>query len=778
MTGAPIPAGDIRFYDGYKPGLEAGDYTLTAVQKTDSTDHPLSDQTKATQAFSVAAPRFALDPIEVQSVFPPANSTGQYDQKLPNIVLRERSLPWERELAEDFPAPPIPNAPAYPWVALLVLEADDIIPPTGGAAGAGPNPTLVGSYAVSDFIAPADPAILKTHLGTQREDEANCHAIDISTATFTRLTPRLADLPWLAHVRQVGVEDKVTGIAQSDGWFSVVIANRFPNVAAAQAAGLRFIAHLVSLEGLASYLVDQPSWPAGVTTVRLASLASWTFTSMPDGLDFKALMTNLTAGQPAGGDGLRLRLPGPWNPPPPGQQAAPLPAPGTPAGDVAMALAQGYAPLHYETRVGDQSYAWYHGALVPHPVPPIAAGTAFASAAAATIYDSGSGTFDFSYASCWETGRLMALRDRAYATAQQRARKTLRRMVNMVRGRAGAAGGPAVLPAQALAAEARGISRPFGRWLSTDAAEALPRPGKAATAPAAAPAAAAPAVPAVQSLRALHARPEIFEMAEAHVAAAATQSGPMASVIDWLGRLQLLEGVPFVHLVPDARMLPPESIRFFYVDPNVLAALSDGAQSVGVQSTRDAAQQGLVRGALKRAAVASARARRPALFGRTAALEASAGGPVAGFLLRSAAVSGWPGLEVKAFLDKGGTQPIDSLRLDHIANDVLIGLYAQVPARIDIEEPKEGLAFGVEDEWAVTLRHLSGASVGQQIAGAAATLDASFRRNDVLQVDVWQKHLIGLSQLSGDASIWGPAGFALQMISSPERMIFDNGGTP
>jgi hypothetical protein len=348
-------------------------------------------------------------------------------------------------------------------------------------------------------------------------------------------------------------------------------------------------------------------------------------------------------------------------------------------------------------------------------------------------------------------------------------------MVNLVRERARPGSGPALLPADVLAPDARGVSRSFGRWLATDAAQSLPKPGKAATVPAAAPAAAAQAAPAVESLRALYARPELHQMAEAHVAAAGAQSGPMGSVADWLGRLQLLEGVPFVHLVPDARMLPPESIRFFYVDPNALAALSDGAQSIGVQSTRDAAQQSLVRGALGRAAMARARARRPALFGRTAALDAPASGPVAGFLLRSAAVSGWPGLEVKAFLDPEGTQPVESLRLEHIANDVLIGLYPQVPARIDIEEPKEGLAFGVEDEWAVTLRHLSGADVGQQIAGAAATLDPGFRPNDVLQVDLWQKHLIGLSQLSGDASIWGPAGFALQMISAPERMIFDNG---
>src|ERR1044072_2152613 len=49
----------------------------------------------------------------------------------------------------------------------------------------------------------------------------------------------------------------------------------------------------------------------------------------------------------------------------------------------------------------------------------------------------------------------------------------------------------------------------------------------------------------------------------------------------WLGRLRNLEGVPFNYLVPDERMLPPESIRFFRIDRAWLDCLADGAFSVG-----------------------------------------------------------------------------------------------------------------------------------------------------------------------------------------------------
>ena len=48
----------------------------------------------------------------------------------------------------------------------------------------------------------------------------------------------------------------------------------------------------------------------------------------------------------------------------------------------------------------------------------------------------------------------------------------------------------------------------------------------------------------------------------------------------WLARLRLLEGVPFAYLVADSELLPPESIRFFYLDRNWTDALVQGALSV------------------------------------------------------------------------------------------------------------------------------------------------------------------------------------------------------
>ena len=115
-------------------------------------------------------------------------------------------------------------------------------------------------------------------------------------------------------------------------------------------------------------------------------------------------------------------------------------------------------------------------------------------------------------------------------------------------------------------------------------------------------------------------------------------------VANWLGQLQLLYGVPFVHLVADARMLPDESIRFFYFDQNWIDALTDGAMNIGLGSSKESAAQRALTQQLEQMAAAAALAYRAKSLGQTP--PAPVNGPHAGLLIRSALVSGWPGLVV------------------------------------------------------------------------------------------------------------------------------------
>lgn len=172
----------------------------------------------------------------------------------------------------------------------------------------------------------------------------------------------------------------------------------------------------------------------------------------------------------------------------------------------------------------------------------------------------------------------------------------------------------------------------------------------------------------------------------------------------WLVRLRLLDGVPFANLVVDTELLPEESIRWFYLDRRWTDALVQGALSVGTVNSDDrvqlASRYDQVRDELDteernvRRAPAS-----PRLGG---AVEA-----VSGFILRSRAVSGWPGLHVRAFTSDpaqadDAKYPEDDpnrmrlLRLERLAPAVLLCLFDGIPSVVHIEEPRQGVQFGFD----------------------------------------------------------------------------------
>ncbi len=188
-----------------------------------------------------------------------------------------------------------------------------------------------------------------------------------------------------------------------------------------------------------------------------------------------------------------------------------------------------------------------------------------------------------------------------------------------------------------------------------------------------------------------------------------------AEVVDWLARLRLLHGVPFAYLVPDADLLPPESIRFFWLDRDWTDAAVEGALSAaGAHSqVRSAAvaQDGATRQMLdKRERNVSPHIELPEGVRRQ-----PSGGPVGsaehhvgeipydtldgapevvtGFLLRSRAVSGWPGIGVRGLRDG---RELRLLRVERLAPAVLLVLFDGLPDEVHVEEPRRGLQFGVD----------------------------------------------------------------------------------
>lgn len=182
-----------------------------------------------------------------------------------------------------------------------------------------------------------------------------------------------------------------------------------------------------------------------------------------------------------------------------------------------------------------------------------------------------------------------------------------------------------------------------------------------------------------------------------------TSPPPPKAVQDWLGQLGMLLGVPFENLVPDARMLPTESMRFFYVDTNWIESLVDGALSTGVHSDRDIRYHRVMRTVVSKVTDEAAGKLRMRQRGELAENQGEPPETLvldsrvrAGFVMRSALVSGWPGMAVQAFdgTDENTATKLTPLRIERLAPDVLLAIFADVPRMVVVHEPEEGLHFG------------------------------------------------------------------------------------
>jgi hypothetical protein len=264
-------------------------------------------------------------------------------------------------------------------------------------------------------------------------------------------------------------------------------------------------------------------------------------------------------------------------------------------------------------------------------------------------------------------------------------------------------------------------------------------------------------------------------------AASQTPASPPDVVVQWLGSLMSLQGVPFSYLVPDEGMLPPESIRFFQVDANWLYALVEGATSVGRSSSAVQAHDAAYGRMLHTAGMKAARLKR----GTPSSVNDGDGPPViSGFLLRSAVVSGWPGLEVAAFDSNMGALPL--YRMDLISPSMLLYMVTGSIAYVNIYEPPEGLHFGVEESGGKLLRYVTvpsskeGVVPGDTIDVAPVTVN--YRGPGVLKINALATALsagLQANDANNDPNTNNPrpftsAEFAVQMVEGTQSVFFQN----
>jgi hypothetical protein len=274
----------------------------------------------------------------------------------------------------------------------------------------------------------------------------------------------------------------------------------------------------------------------------------------------------------------------------------------------------------------------------------------------------------------------------------------------------------------------------------------------------------------------------------------------------FLAHLRLLIGVPFDYLIADSRLLPDESIRFFYLDRSWCDRLVDGAVSVGKIGSREQAHHQAHAPVLQQQLDVSEHIVRILQRGLksfpnaklTADQSPQSADITTGFLLRSAAVSGWPHMDVRAFSGDvpAGINPSDIdpavmlplLRLERLSPSVLIALFRGVPKLVWCEEPHHGVQFGIQENrsggFFIPVRDASGHLViSGTIANTQIPLPLRTGGRRVVAVAQVRKDIIKKAQdLSAQPGMpalpaqTGAAGFAISVLNPPWRQRFQGQG--
>jgi hypothetical protein len=216
--------GTFTLHSNAVPPLPAGGYVAHLRQTITA---PGASPEQVDSHFEVTAPRFALTPDQILSTFPPNQAEGAFSSRLPHIVLKRRTLPWERELDGKNARSALPRE--IPWLALVVLADAEC--------------EFRTAKPVAECVTPG--VVLEG-----RNDVVVGNAIVVTDRVVSQVFPSKLELGLLAHVRNVDLSDTELALGDDDGWLAVVMANRLPQ------PGVRYRACLISIEGQYGVLPD------------------------------------------------------------------------------------------------------------------------------------------------------------------------------------------------------------------------------------------------------------------------------------------------------------------------------------------------------------------------------------------------------------------------------------------------------------------------------------------------------------------------------------------
>lgn len=233
------------------------------------------------------------------------------------------------------------------------------------------------------------------------------------------------------------------------------------------------------------------------------------------------------------------------------------------------------------------------------------------------------------------------------------------------------------------------------------------------------------------------------------------------AIANWFADLKLLKNIPFNYLVPDERLLPAESLRFFWVDSYWVDCLQDGAFSIGRVTQTD----------LKADTTT-----------RSGTSEIKADELITGLLLHSEIVSGWPGLEIEGYsaLIPGKTvadpkYKLNILRKERLSDSILLCLFKGEVKTVDFSLKSQSVNCGVDpiDKVAASetvkitkgLRKLSGEQGNENI-----NVSCKGKVGGVIDIKALAGELAKLN--NKNEKDFTSAQFALSMIEGSEKVRF------
>ncbi|KAI0447283.1 hypothetical protein F4803DRAFT_364629 [Xylaria telfairii] len=685
--GPDLLPGQEKLNSYWAPSLLAGpEYTITAEQtvKEPNSDEPLLLTSK--QPFIVDAPRFSLPEGSVYSIYPPSGYPVE-NRILPHVVLNDPHLPWERVGSPSSIDIEDPRN-RVPWLVLFSFTQDELRLDPGSLKGYDPKQTgtlsvkmTVGEIrAIQNVATPFTSSVTDDTVGEfvfikPGLFKSLFSTFDEENRRVDKKNPDVDQYKYLSHVRKINTTGMAIAGTEDVGIFSIVVGNRAGPLH--NKVPVTVAVHLLSIEG-----VEKMEFPGlDKDYISLCSLHSWNYTVLPpDTLNvydtFVELGKTLSVLRPPQAlidtmkdetSRVRERL--------------------------ARRLEDGYSLVKYRTQTGEPTMAFYRSPFTPTVVLPIPQfDTCSNSGQDFQILDQELGIMDVTYSSAWHVGRVLAAGDQSFTAALTRFRGAIHRMSFQDSKLAAvkASGNDAsfrtrkdvLLDLKKMVNMLGRIHQPHLKNRDVENSdggytEPSPQPEDRWYRPRLSKEEFLPLGlynPAVQDTYLDSAIKAARELAKAKDGTMYDETNSPVStdwmaILAWVMDRKFLSGVPAHYLISDPSHLESESLNFFYIDPNWVDALIDGALSLGNEQGTD-----IIRQAIKIIINDYVDAKPISLSHRPQI-------PTYGFYLRSDIVTMYPDLKVDTLPTYEGERPTRAPLLRHeiVADGIMLGLFDRVP---------------------------------------------------------------------------------------------------